>query len=377
MKAPRNSRTTGIRNRETVIHLLQRAGRLSQRQLAELSRLHPSTLCLMTAELERMGIVQRVGKRRTQSPGRNQELLAINPSLGWSVGFEVAPGAITMAVLDAGGGQLGFEEHTGPMGLEQSLQSLRDLVDTWKRRRGAPPGALLGAGVGIGGLVDSESGILLFSHVFHAKDFGVRTAVQNTLGVPVFVDNDARLLATAEHHLNPKCGPRFFHFLLRTEQGRDNTYRIALGASMIADGRPLRGDHNAAGELGRTFYDYRPHGLTRHDLDLLASPAAELSEACRETARCLGRCLSPVIDLLDVRVVVLGGNHPWKNRRFRQAVSTAALGRSVHVPDRTVSVIPSVLSDEGVALGAAHMALESGHLLECAARPGSALPTSA
>src|SRR5205085_991422 len=71
------------------------------------------------------------------------------------------------------------------------------MVDAVEEARAAAPDATA-VGFGIPGLVDHESGAVRFSTHLPLEGLRFRELMEERLGLPVFVDNDANLAALAE-----------------------------------------------------------------------------------------------------------------------------------------------------------------------------------
>jgi glucokinase len=124
--------------------------------------------------------------------------------------------------------------------------SAEDLVDeivvAVERARNPRTAAV---GVGVPSVVEFASGRVRSSVNLHMADFDLRGVLQDQLGLPVFVDNDATLAAVGEAF---------------DEGGRalvDNlvmfTVGTGIGGGLILGGRVYRGSTGAAGELGHTL----------------------------------------------------------------------------------------------------------------------------
>lgn len=227
-------------------------------------------------------------------------------------------------------------------------------------------------GVGVPGLVDLAAGA-----VKHAVNLGLdgewlplRDLLEERLGRPVVVENDvnaAALGATSLVPARPDGGPRDLAYL---------SLGTGLAAGLVLDGRPRRGVHGAAGEVGHIPVD--PLGLwcpcgQRGCLETVASgsalaaawpsgggtaPAAALFESAAagdtkavavrdEFAAAVASAVRLLCLIVDVDAVVLGGGvadvgEPLRTavrQALRDQVSASPFLGSLHLADR-VSVVP-------------------------------------
>lgn len=101
---------------------------------------------------------------------------------------------------------------------------------------------IAGVGIGCAGLVQAPQGILISSpNLPKWRNVPIRTIVRRTFGVPAAVDNDASAAAYGEFIAG--AGRGYAHFICIT-------LGTGVGGGIIADGEPVRGIDNFAGELG-------------------------------------------------------------------------------------------------------------------------------
>jgi glucokinase len=109
------------------------------------------------------------------------------------------------------------------------------------------PGKIKGIGLGFAGVIDFQRGRVVMGPNFppDLADFPLAKEMSKRLKVPVFMDNDVRCFALAE----AKIG---------VAKGKSAVFGLALGTgvggALIIDGKPYRGKHNAAGEIGHATF---------------------------------------------------------------------------------------------------------------------------
>jgi glucokinase len=155
--------------------------------------------------------------------------------------------------------------------------------------------AIAGVGIGAAGFVDESCSTVLFAPNLGWRDEPVKKRVEERIGMPVIVENDANAAAWAEAKLGAARDER--HVMLIT-------VGTGIGAGIIVDGALYRGRWGTAGEPGhyRVVPDGRLCGCgNRGCWEQYASGNALVSEA-RELAR---RAPSGAMRLLQ-----LGGGTP-------------------------------------------------------------------
>ena len=105
---------------------------------------------------------------------------------------------------------------------------------------------VLGVGVGVPGLVD-RGGVLRFApNLPGVVDLAIRTELEQRLGVPVRVDNDATCAAWGERQAGAAQG--YEDVILAT-------LGTGIGGGIVAGGALLRGANGFAGEIGHMVVD--------------------------------------------------------------------------------------------------------------------------
>jgi glucokinase len=106
---------------------------------------------------------------------------------------------------------------------------------------------LSGVGVSFGGLVDAAQGLVLLSHhVPGWEKVPLREWLEERLGVPAAVDNDANVAALGEHRFGAGQGLNSLMYI---------TVSTGVGGGWILNGQPWRGAEGMAGEIGHMVVD--------------------------------------------------------------------------------------------------------------------------
>ena len=235
----------------------------------------------------------------------------------------------------------------------------------------------IAVGAGVPGLIERDTGTLMYSRQLGWEDVPIAETLESSLGLPVRIDHDAYLSGLAELELG-------------SARGHDHVLSIAIGtgigSALLRRDSPWRGASHIAGELGQTEI-----GLT--SLEALASASAigsEYSQVAGQTRdarwvsqhlttdnvaayvwdraiRALAAALHNAIWLLDPSMIVVGGGLACAGDAL---VAPLRERLQAHTsPRRTIS--PIVIGDLGIyaAAGAALSAHRSvspstGHLKE-------------
>ncbi len=197
----------------------------------------------------------------------------------------------------------------------------------------------LRVGLGCPGAIDPETGALRgpTPHLPHWNGFPLASRAQAALGHPVHVENDATCAAWAEHRLGAARDTRVSITV---------TIGTGVGCGIVIDGRPFRGAHGGAGEIG-----HLPLGPAGSECACGVEGCAEpwmSGDGLADAARASG--LGPVT-ASEIFALAARGNHVARSMVERLADRLgAALASAVHILDPEVIVLGGGVSSAGPPL---------------------------
>ncbi len=229
-------------NLSVVMNCLQERAPLSRAQLADVTGLNKATVSSLVAQLLQRYYLREIGLS-TVSAGRPGVLLELNPGAGAIIGLEFGVDFLLLLLTDFKAQTLWrHEEKTGPdRPAPIVIRRARELLaEAFARSRnlGLP---VLGMGVGVPGLVDVETGVVLFAPNLEWNDVPLRDVLQRQFQVPVYVDNDANTAAVGERYFGVARNSDNFIYL---------GAGVGLGGGIFIGGQLLRGQNGYAGEIG-------------------------------------------------------------------------------------------------------------------------------
>ncbi|MEM6618011.1 MAG: ROK family transcriptional regulator [Pseudomonadota bacterium] len=221
--------------------------------LADATGISRATVTTVTAELIAAGLIEETGgpgpapgaDAPGEGRGRPKVNLAICGDAHLVAGIKVAHGALSLALMDFAGRVL----DEAPSDLPATVLDPCDLIaalggalDRLMANHGGR-GRLAGVGLGMPGVVDAEAGQVLWSPALTRRGVALGPEARAALGVPVFVDNDANLVALAEMNFGMARGARDF-LVVTVERG--------VGLGIVLNNRLYRGARGSGGEFGHT-----------------------------------------------------------------------------------------------------------------------------
>lgn len=237
-----NSKLIKKLNRMTVINILKRQGSVSRQELAGLTGLTGPAITGIVKELLSLGFVKETGLGQSQG-GRKPMQLEINPEAGYVFGAEVTRREVSLGMANL---------TDDPVLLQRRAVDMSDPkagVDNFARMIGAAArmaerkGKPLALGVAFPGLLDAAGGAVKRSvNLGPAWDgFPIREALEQKLGIRVFIENNSNAAALAERWFGDCADCRDIVYI---------NWGEGISAGILSDERILQGHRGYAGEVG-------------------------------------------------------------------------------------------------------------------------------
>lgn len=393
---PRTSGAIRAANRAAVVDVLRRHGRATRAQLCELTGLSRATVSALVGELTERGLLVERSVQRLPSGGRPPAVLTLDRSNGLGIGVDVGVRHVAVAVGDLSHtvhAERWWPEpagHTAPDGIATVLGSVAVAL----REAGAERDRLIGATVSVAAPISAADGSIAEPAVLPGwTGTQLADALSHELRIPVGIDNDATLGALGERVWGACAGADSLAYVKLASR---------VGVGLLLDGSPFRGHAGLAGEFGHLTVDPdgplcwcgsrgclelyagggavlgglpgRPDdpGAIEALIDAALAGDAEVRAAVTRAARYLGRGLAALVNMVDPRHVVLGGELSRLGELLLEPAREELARYSFVARTSEVSVSTSTLGRRASLLGAlAHVLTQPSRL---AAAPSAAAP---
>jgi len=381
------------RNRQRVMEILRMHGRISQAEIARATGLSRTTVSTLVAELKDAGLVSdvdtRTGHARGGRPG--VQLVLRNPA-HVVVGIDFGHSHVAIAVADLGHNVLAEHRHDLDVNREagRALDVAATMFAEVLSEVAVERTSVVGVGMGIPGPVDRARGTAGSATILPGW-VGLRIAaeMEQRLGIPVQIENDANLGALAE--LTWGAGRDCSNFAyIKAATG--------IGAGIVIDGRLLRGATGTAGEIGHTTLDEGGplcYCGNRGCLETVASGPAivqlvgpvngetlTLSQIvdqasggdlrCRralaDAGREIGVAIAGLCNLINPERVIVGGLMSRAGEVLLRPLRESIRRHAVQAAAETVDVRAAVFVERAELLGSVALALLGSHEVESAYR---------
>lgn len=349
---------TSAHNRLLVWELLRQHGPQSRSQLRELSRMGSSTLTYVVRDLMEHNLVRPKGKRKSETVGKKQELMEMNPDYGRFGGFFIEGSEISLTVVDAAGNEIDHRRVPYGDSIDDALNVIEKYMGDLIGRGLSPDAPMAGLGFAVPGITDFRSGRIVQSWRLGLSDYDLAGKVRERWGMPLVVENDVKLASWAEAEQLGANLPDSLIFLAlnATTDGAKTSELYGMGMSVIQHGQLQSGSHNGAGELDGLRKLIGDMKLSHKQIQLLRAPAEKLDASLEPFTDQFGRLLSILVDLVDPSAVVLGGSLEVGNSAFFDALNERIMHQRILHGCRELTVRPSAHGERGVAMGAAMLA---------------------
>ncbi len=225
---------------------------ISRIKIAEKLNLDRSTITNIISGLIDEGIVEtRAEGSSAQQGGRKPVMLGISRNYGCILGIEIQVSHYRAVITDLNGDVLYSDR--SPLRMEKGpfISAVRKIIERVSgeiRNTGLP---LLGAGIGLPGQINPETGRIIISKPHNLTNFDFISEIGKKLGVPVLIDNDANCCAWGSLERMKELDLKNFIYIILKLHGSDpgNMPDNAIGISIVVDGKVYYGSGYAAGEL--------------------------------------------------------------------------------------------------------------------------------
>jgi glucokinase len=274
--------------------------------------------------------------------------------------------------------------------LENLIDAVREVMDEQK----VTAREVVGIGIGLPGIMDSEAGVVFWSPNFlDWRDVAVSPVVSQALRLPAYIINDARCAALGELQFGAGRGVKHMVMI---------TLGTGIGGAIVVDGKLLLGPNGSIGEVGHHTIDVNgrrcgcgnfgcwealcgrdaiveralrliQHGRETQLVELapdrdaltpaLIAQAAASGDAValtvmEETGFYVGIGVANLINMLNPELVVVGGGIAGAGKLLFGPLERTVRVRAVAPQARTARIVPAELGDNAGVLGGVVLALQ-------------------
>lgn len=186
------------------------------------------------------GLVIECGQR-SEGIGRKAATYGLNKSSCYFLGVEIKKYTLTIALM-------AFDKSIEAIAADipfpfpdphEALDAITDHINRFLDQSGIDRGIVAGVGLSVAGRINAKTGeILTF---YHFGDAPVKAILEESLNLPVYLDNDSRTIAYGEY---------FFGGITARQNMIVVNLDYGLAIGIFINGKPVYGTSGYAGELG-------------------------------------------------------------------------------------------------------------------------------
>ena len=248
------------------------------------------------------------------------------------------------------------------LGVDTVLGNIFKSLDISCKECGISAQNLSGIGIGVPGPVNYEKGLVYdCPNLAGWKNIEIRKIINERLGVPVFVENDARVAGLAETRLGAAKGFRYVFYI---------TVSTGIGSAIIIDGKIYHGADGAAGEFGQmklldgSILEQKFAGPAIERL--FGLPTTQLAELIKKNdpgaksavdylTHGTGTFLANVATLLNPQIIVVGGGVSQLGDLILDPIREKVSQLAFSIAAKNVKIVPAALHTDSGAIGAVEL----------------------
>jgi N-acetylglucosamine repressor len=383
-------------NKQTIINLIRSTPGIHRAELSRISGLSIPSVMRITDEFISKGLVRDLGRGQS-SGGKPPQLLEFIPDCRYAAGIDIGTTNISAILMDLSARIV--RRHSIPTGVkegqEKVMSRVLEAMDCVLQDSCIEPDKILGIGIGMPGIIDPWTKMVLFSPDFSWENVDVALPVEKRFGLPVIIDNVTRTMAMAE---------RWFSAGRNVDNFMCINLGYGIGAAMVIDGELYKGNAGSSGEFGHITMERNgpPCSCGNHGClealssgnaiaeraialagsaasspilrlaggDAAAIDARVVFDAARggdpvavqiisEALNFLGTAIAGIINFMDPKVIILEGGVTKAGDILLNGISLAIQQRQMKHAGKDTTIVISRLGDDAAAIGAASFHLKA------------------
>lgn len=378
-------RSTTVRrsNLSAIVRELHANGPLSRSELVARTGLTRTAIRGLIAEFVAADLVTEERSEPLGSPGRPSPLVRLNPAGAVVLALDIAVDSLAAALVGLGGDVIDcvrVQRHRGRSSVDDVVDGVLELAAPLRARAEAE--TLIGVGVAVVGLVRRDDGFVSTAPNLGWRNvsLGARLAAAFRESMPVAIANEADLGAIAELRRGAARGSDDLLYI---------SGEVGVGGGLIVGGKPLAGSAGFGGEIGHLSLNpdgrpchcgsvgcwetevgeeallrlcgRAPDGGWGEIEEVLADARAGAPVALAaldQVGRWMGIGVAGLINILNPRLVVLGGLFGRIHPFVAEAIQREVAWRALAAPLSLVTIVPGQLGVDAPLRGAAELAFE-------------------
>ncbi|QCX33914.1 ROK family transcriptional regulator [Caloramator sp. E03] len=228
-------------NKTAILKIIREKEPISRADISKITGLNPATVTNnVNILLEEKIVLERgIGD---SSGGRKPILLELNKDAFYAIGVDMGIKSVRAAISNLNGKiirkiELQYESLDEKNVIDSTKKVIQILIAEFDILKDL----ILGIGIGVHGIVNPIEGVSLYAPNFNWENLNIKSIIENQFDLPVFIDNDVRVMALGEKWFGAAKSVRDFVFI---------NVGSGIGAAIFINDKLYRGSLFGAGEIG-------------------------------------------------------------------------------------------------------------------------------
>ena len=259
MTSTKKITTTDVKrlNKNTIFRLIHFAGKISRQEIADILKLSlPTVNQNLKLLLEEKLIV--FGGNFDSTGGRKAQVIMVNEQGKFAVSLNIFPGKVKVSLIDLNGDVVcAYEKNCGAPNDAGYGEAVADMVNHIIKAGKASPDDVLGVGITIPGIFDSDNEVVVSAPIMGLHNFELSDITKH-INFKCLALNDAKSKAYSEYwyeYKNPEkpMTKESFNNRIMPKAPVEKIYLMldeGVGGAFIRNQHVVAGRHNRSGEFG-------------------------------------------------------------------------------------------------------------------------------
>jgi len=243
-------------NKKNILKIIIEKENISRIDISKLLKISRPTTSAYIKDLIDDGLIEEAGKGVSAATGgKKATLLKFSSKAGYILAVSIGVTTLKFAITDLRSEIIAAistptEEWLGPeLLIEKLIKNINKIIEESKINKVS----ILGIGIKGPGLIDSDKGtVIFFPNLTDWNNINLKQIIEDRIGIPVYIDNECRILSIAEKKFGIAKKIRNFVVVLTG---------IGIGTGIFIDNKQFIGNKGMAGEVGHIITDLRSEKL--------------------------------------------------------------------------------------------------------------------
>ncbi len=366
-------------NERLVLNLVRLNKIISSSDLVRITGMQPSTIFNILRDLTSNSLVLNLGKGdSTEKGGKKPYMWGLNNKAAYAIGIDLEIGQVTAVVLDFSSEIVRKKifKIAHFKTLEELVREIVKVVNDIVKESNIDPENILGIGVAVAGIVNSDSGILIMTDILPEVNVPLLQSLGKAFPYPVMVENNANASVVGDKWIGvAKDSRNCLNVLVEVDEGVG-----ALGIGFLVNEELYHGSSFSAGEINPSMSDLhdmllnvRTHLAEGEILNAYDNSPQEIGietliDAAKKRDKIaisfferlgyqIGRNVSRIVAALNPDMLVLSGDVAELGDLIVSPVKNVIDMELLAITSETVKVVTSSHGHYSVATGAACLVL--------------------